>query len=105
VQTGSGAYSPSYPVGSGAFPPGEKRSGLEADHLSLSVVEVKDGGATPSLPHMYSRHIANEARGKFYLIRRGADKSLAFPIFYFPICSTTETIFLGWVKEVRTTKS
>jgi hypothetical protein len=29
-----------------------------------------------------------------------ADKSLAFRI-----CSTTKTIFLGWVKEVRTTKS
>jgi hypothetical protein len=33
-------------------------------------------------------------------IRKGADKSLAFPIY-----STTERIFLGWVKEVRTTKS
>jgi hypothetical protein len=33
-------------------------------------------------------------------MRTGADKSLAFPI-----CSTTERIFLGWVKEVRTTKS
>jgi hypothetical protein len=33
-------------------------------------------------------------------IHRGADKSLAFPI-----CSTTERIFLGWVKEVRTMKS
>jgi hypothetical protein len=33
-------------------------------------------------------------------IRKGADKSLAFPI-----CITTERIFLGWVKEVRTMKS
>jgi hypothetical protein len=33
-------------------------------------------------------------------IRRGADKYSAFPI-----CSTTKRIFLGWVKEVRTTKS
>jgi hypothetical protein len=33
-------------------------------------------------------------------IRRGADKSLAFPI-----CSTNETIFLSWIKEVSTTKS
>jgi hypothetical protein len=33
-------------------------------------------------------------------IRRGSDKSLAFPIF-----STTQILFLGWVKEVRTTKS
>jgi hypothetical protein len=36
---------------------------------------------------------------------KGADKSLAFPISYFPTCSTTKGIFLGWVKEVRTTKS
>jgi hypothetical protein len=40
-----------------------------------------------------------------HLVRRGADKSLAFPISYFPVCSTTKIIFLGWVKEVRTTKS
>jgi hypothetical protein len=40
-----------------------------------------------------------------FALRRGADKSLAFPISRFPICSTTERIFLGWVKEVRTTKS
>jgi hypothetical protein len=36
---------------------------------------------------------------------RGADKSLAFPISCFPNCSTTKRIFLGWVKEVRRTKS
>jgi hypothetical protein len=40
---------------------------------------------------------------KFIYLRRCADKSLAFPITYFPICSTTKRIFLGWVKEVRTT--
>jgi hypothetical protein len=33
-------------------------------------------------------------------VRRGADKSLAAHI-----CSTTKRNFLGWVKEVRTTKS
>jgi hypothetical protein len=38
-------------------------------------------------------------------IRRVADKSLAFPICYFLICSTTKRNFLKWVKEVRTTKS
>jgi hypothetical protein len=38
-------------------------------------------------------------------ICRGADKSLAFHVFYFPICSTTKRIFLGWVKEVRMMKS
>jgi hypothetical protein len=37
-------------------------------------------------------------------VRKGA-KSLAFPISYFPIYSTIKTIFLGWVKEIRTTKS
>jgi hypothetical protein len=36
----------------------------------------------------------------YYGIRKGADKFLAFPI-----CSTTKRIFLGWVKEFRTTKS
>jgi hypothetical protein len=40
-----------------------------------------------------------------YRLRRGADKSLAFRISSFLICSTTKRIFLGWVKEVRTTKS
>jgi hypothetical protein len=34
------------------------------------------------------------------VVLRGAEKSLAFPI-----CTTTERIFLGWVKEVRTTKT
>jgi hypothetical protein len=38
-------------------------------------------------------------------VSRGADKSLAFPVSYFPICSTTIRILLGCVKEVRTTKS
>jgi hypothetical protein len=37
-------------------------------------------------------------------LRKGADKFLAFPVSYFPIWSTTKIIFLGWVKEVRTTK-
>jgi hypothetical protein len=38
-------------------------------------------------------------------LRRGAEKSLAFHTSYFPICNTSKVIFLGWVKEVRTTKS
>jgi hypothetical protein len=42
---------------------------------------------------------------KVTIVRRGADKSLAFPISCFPICGTTKRIFLGWVKEVITTKS
>jgi hypothetical protein len=36
---------------------------------------------------------------------KGADNSLAFHIFVFPIGSTNKMFFLGWVKEVRTTKS
>jgi hypothetical protein len=36
---------------------------------------------------------------KNWTVRRCADKSLVLPI-----CSTNKRIFLGWVKEVRTTK-
>jgi hypothetical protein len=36
------------------------------------------------------------------VVRKSADKSLAFLISYFLICSTTKIIFLEWV---RTTKS
>jgi hypothetical protein len=35
------------------------------------------------------------------LIRRGADKSLAFPLSYFPICSTTKIIFLDGLKKLE----
>jgi hypothetical protein len=38
-------------------------------------------------------------------IRRSVDKSLSFPVSYFPICSTTKRIFLRWIKEVRIKKS
>jgi hypothetical protein len=38
-------------------------------------------------------------------LRSGADKSLAFLISPFRICSRKKIIFLGWVKEVRTMKS
>jgi hypothetical protein len=34
-------------------------------------------------------------------IRRGADKFLAFPIFYFPICSTKKGIFLDGLKKLE----
>jgi hypothetical protein len=39
------------------------------------------------------------------IVCRGADKSLAFPLSSFYICSTTKRFCLGWVKEIRTTKS
>jgi hypothetical protein len=37
-------------------------------------------------------------------LRRGADKSLAFPVSYFRICSTTKRILLGLAKGVGTTE-
>jgi hypothetical protein len=61
--------------------------------------------------HVWFRPFADEAN-ECVMIRlnlrklcMGADKSLAFLISSFPICSKTKRIFLGWVKEVRTTKS
>jgi hypothetical protein len=48
----------------------------------------------------HGHHAVAMTRLDYIQIRRGADKSLAFPI-----CSTAKRIFLGWVnKEVRTTK-
>jgi hypothetical protein len=60
-----------------------------------------------TLLNIYSRSKSIIVQGdqKKKQIRRCADNYLAFPISYFPICSTTKRIFLGWVKEVRTTKS
>jgi hypothetical protein len=49
VQTGVGAHPASYTVGTGgSFP------WVEADHSPPSTVEVMNGGAIPSLPHMSS---------------------------------------------------
>jgi hypothetical protein len=50
-------------------------------------------------------HLHLVSRIRMVELRSGADKSLAFPISYFPICSTTKRIFLGWIKEVKTMKS
>jgi hypothetical protein len=51
VQTGSGAHTASYPMGTGgALSSGVKRPGHEADHSLPSNVEVKNGGAIPPLP-------------------------------------------------------
>jgi hypothetical protein len=38
-------------------------------------------------------------------VHRGVEKFLPFPISYYPICSTTKRMFVGWVKEFRRTKS
>jgi hypothetical protein len=42
----------------GAFSPGVKRQGREADHSSLFSAEPKKRGAIPPLPHMSSWHSA-----------------------------------------------
>jgi hypothetical protein len=41
VQTGSGAYPASYPMGTGGFFPGGKAAGCEADHSPPTTAEVK----------------------------------------------------------------
>jgi hypothetical protein len=50
VQTDSGALPAWYQMGNGGTFPGS-----EADHSPPSRAEVKNGGAIPPLPHMYSR--------------------------------------------------
>jgi hypothetical protein len=35
------------------------------------------------------------------LVRKGADKSLAFAISYFPICSTTKEFFLAGLNKLE----
>jgi hypothetical protein len=54
VQTDSEVNPASYPMGTGAPSPEVKRPGREDDHSSPSGAEVKNGGTTPSLPHMSS---------------------------------------------------
>jgi hypothetical protein len=49
VQTGSGAYPASYTIVTGAFSRGK------AGYSPTYIVEVKNGGAITSLPHMASR--------------------------------------------------
>jgi hypothetical protein len=68
----------------------------------FSVVRLLTPGVTYAQRFFGQRKVTWKWDGH---VSRGADESLAFPILYFPICSTTKRIFLGWVKEVRTTKS
>jgi hypothetical protein len=42
---------------------------------------------------------------RIWTLRKSADKFLDFPIPCFPIYNIKKIIFLGLVKEVRTTKS
>jgi hypothetical protein len=46
----------SSPMGTGAFFPGVKQPGHEADHSPPSSAEVKNDGAVPQLCHMFSWH-------------------------------------------------
>jgi hypothetical protein len=72
-----------------------------------TLIGVLGGEYLDTYPHTLFLHHSQLIRVITLLfdICRVADKSLAFPISCFPICSTTKIIFLGWVKEVRTTKS
>jgi hypothetical protein len=54
LQTGSGAHSASYPMGTGGISPGVKRPGCQADCSPLCSAEVKKGGAIHPLPRKSS---------------------------------------------------
>jgi hypothetical protein len=56
VHTDSGVHQAAYPVGNGGDFPGVKWPGHEADHSPPSSAEVKNGGAIPTLTHMYIYH-------------------------------------------------
>jgi hypothetical protein len=72
---------------------------------NLLLLEIEPRMSSPLLYRLiYSGFTVNRPEPNSEL-RRGVDKSLAFPASSFPICGTTKRIFLRWVKEVRTTKS
>jgi hypothetical protein len=54
VETDSGAHLFSYPISTGALSPEVKRPGREADHAPPSSADVKNGGAIPALPNIFS---------------------------------------------------
>jgi hypothetical protein len=56
-QTGLEVHPTSYPMGTGALPPGVKRQGREADHSPPASAEVKKICIHP-LPHTSSWHSA-----------------------------------------------
>jgi hypothetical protein len=58
IQTGSEANTFSYPMGTRGSFLGAKRPGREVDHSPPFNSEVKNGGATPPLPHMCSWYSA-----------------------------------------------
>jgi hypothetical protein len=82
-----------FPISPTAVPTVKCRSGNECGRKQGNLIVRK-------LTQQIKRLTVEFSTG---IIRRGADKSLAFPSFYFPICSAIKRIFLGWVKKVRTT--
>jgi hypothetical protein len=58
VQTGTGAHTVSYEMGTGTLSPVIKRPGSEADNSLPSSAEVKNGAAILPFPHMPSWHSA-----------------------------------------------
>jgi hypothetical protein len=59
VQTSSGAYPASYTMGTGVVSMGVKRQGCKAHHLPPPSAEVKNDGATSSLPPCMSWCLIN----------------------------------------------
>jgi hypothetical protein len=64
VQTGSGAHSASYPMGTRVLYLGVKRSGRKADHSPPSTAEVKNASSYTSTPHTSSWRGAYLRTGK-----------------------------------------
>jgi hypothetical protein len=56
IQTSSGAYLASSPMGTGGSFPGHKVAWSETDHLPFPSAEVKSGGAVRQLHSMSSWH-------------------------------------------------
>jgi hypothetical protein len=83
--------------------------GIRTKYLPLFFL-LRGGGVrlsrlgTLALPGLlYQNLVIDECGAAGEMIRRGADKSLALSIFLF--AAQPKEVFLGWVKEVRTTKS
>jgi hypothetical protein len=51
IQTGPGAHSASYSMGTGDYFPGSTEAGREADHTSSCTAEVKNGALIHALKH------------------------------------------------------
>jgi hypothetical protein len=72
VQTGSGAHTASYPMGTGVLSPEVKRPGHEVDHSPASSAEVKNvWGYTSTLPYalMWWCLVKYRIRMGWYLVK------------------------------------